>query len=149
MADVQWRLSQVEHNAYPAPLHYFDFPKSVCTSVNEVVCHGIPDLRELVDGDIVNVDVSAILDGYHTDLNETWELILTYGFGAHNLVVDPRKQEGPVEWSPGHIPDITHPITHAALNKASGGFHNFSAQALDAQVAKVGCPAPSTASHGA
>jgi len=53
-------------------LHYFDFPKSVCTSVNEIVCHGIPDLRELQDGDIVNVDVSAILDGYHTDLNETF-----------------------------------------------------------------------------
>jgi len=62
----------VEHNAYPAPLHYFDFPKSVCTSVNEVVCHGIPDMRELQDGDIVNVDVSAILDGYHSDLNETF-----------------------------------------------------------------------------
>ena len=62
----------VEHGAYPAPLHYFDFPKSVCTSVNEVVCHGIPDLRELQDGDIVNVDVSAVLDGYHTDLNETF-----------------------------------------------------------------------------
>ncbi len=44
----------------------------MCTSVNEVVCHGIPDLRELEDGDIVNVDVSAILDGYHTDLNETF-----------------------------------------------------------------------------
>ena len=58
--------------AYPAPLHYHDFPKSVCTSVNEVVCHGIPDLRELQDGDIVNVDVSAVLDGYHTDLNETF-----------------------------------------------------------------------------
>ena len=58
--------------AYPAPLHYHDFPKSVCTSVNEVVCHGIPDLRPLEDGDIVNVDVSAIVDGYHTDLNETF-----------------------------------------------------------------------------
>ena len=54
------------------PLHYFDFPKSVCTSVNEVVCHGIPDLRELQDGDIVNCDISAILNGYHTDLNETF-----------------------------------------------------------------------------
>jgi methionyl aminopeptidase len=62
----------VDHGAYPAPLHYFDFPKSVCTSVNEVVCHGIPDMRELEEGDIVNVDVSAILDGYHSDLNETF-----------------------------------------------------------------------------
>ena len=62
----------IEHGAYPAPLHYFDFPKSVCTSVNEVVCHGIPDLRELEDGDIVNVDISCILDGFHSDLNETF-----------------------------------------------------------------------------
>jgi len=62
----------IEHGAYPAPLNYFNFPKSVCTSVNEVVCHGIPDLYELQDGDIVNVDVSAILDGWHSDLNETF-----------------------------------------------------------------------------
>jgi methionyl aminopeptidase len=53
----------IEAGAYPAPLNYRNFPKSVCTSVNEVVCHGIPDSRELQDGDIVNVDVSAILDG--------------------------------------------------------------------------------------
>lgn len=59
-------------HGYQAPLHYFDFPKSVCTSVNEVVCHGIPDMRELQDGDIINVDVSAILDGWHSDLNETF-----------------------------------------------------------------------------
>jgi len=59
-------------DAYPAPLHYVNFPKSVCTSVNEVVCHGIPDLRELEEGDIVNIDVSAIVNGYHADLNETF-----------------------------------------------------------------------------
>ncbi|KAJ1618535.1 peptidase M24, structural domain-containing protein, partial [Pavlovales sp. CCMP2436] len=53
----------IEAGAYPAPLNYRTFPKSVCTSVNEVVCHGIPDDRELLDGDIVNVDVTAILDG--------------------------------------------------------------------------------------
>jgi methionyl aminopeptidase len=64
--------AHVEAGAYPAPLHYHDFPKSVCTSVNEVVCHGIPDLRELQEGDIVNVDVSPILDGVHSDLNETF-----------------------------------------------------------------------------
>jgi len=61
----------VERGAYPSPLNYFNFPKSVCTSVNEVVCHGIPDARELVDGDIVNIDVTAYLGGYHGDLNET------------------------------------------------------------------------------
>lgn len=58
--------------AYPSPLNYFNFPKSVCTSVNEVVCHGIPDGRALVDGDIVNVDVTAFYKGYHGDLNETF-----------------------------------------------------------------------------
>jgi methionyl aminopeptidase len=57
---------------YPSPLNYHCFPKSVCTSVNEVICHGIPDARELVEGDIVNVDVTAYLGGYHGDLNETF-----------------------------------------------------------------------------
>lgn len=62
----------VEAGAYPAPLRYFDFPKSVCTSVNEVICHGIPDARELQEGDAVNVDVTVIKDGFHGDLNETF-----------------------------------------------------------------------------
>jgi methionyl aminopeptidase len=62
----------VEAGAYPSPLNYFNFPKSVCTSVNEVVCHGIPDARELGDGDIVNIDVTAFYKGYHGDLNETF-----------------------------------------------------------------------------
>ncbi|MEA3408108.1 MAG: type I methionyl aminopeptidase [Chloroflexota bacterium] len=57
-----------EHGATPAPLHYHGFPKSVCTSLNEVVCHGIPsDERVLCDGDILNVDVTCILDGYYGD----------------------------------------------------------------------------------
>jgi len=62
----------VERDAYPSPLNYHRFPKSVCTSVNEVICHGIPDLRELQDGDIVNIDVSVYKNGYHADLNETF-----------------------------------------------------------------------------
>lgn len=58
----------VGHGAIPAPLHFNGFPKSVCTSVNEVVCHGIPSEKEILkDGDIVNVDVSTILDGYYSD----------------------------------------------------------------------------------
>lgn len=58
----------VEHGAIPAPLNYEGFPKSVCTSVNEVVCHGIPSADEvLAEGDIVNVDCSTILDGYFSD----------------------------------------------------------------------------------
>jgi len=62
----------IERGAYPSPLNYHNFPKSVCTSVNEVICHGIPDLRELQDGDIVNIDISVYKDGYHADLNETF-----------------------------------------------------------------------------
>lgn len=58
----------VEHGAVPAPLDYEGFPKSVCTSINEVVCHGIPcDEDVLKDGDIINVDCSTILDGYYSD----------------------------------------------------------------------------------
>ncbi len=58
----------IGHGAIPAPLNYEGFPKSVCTSVNEVVCHGIPSEEEVLEeGDIVNVDVSTILDGYYSD----------------------------------------------------------------------------------
>ena len=58
----------VNHGAIPAPLNYSGFPKSVCTSINDVVCHGIPSEDEILqDGDIVNVDVSTILNGYYSD----------------------------------------------------------------------------------
>jgi methionyl aminopeptidase len=57
---------------YPSPLNYHGYPKSLCTSVNEVICHGIPDDRELVDGDIVNLDVTLFLDGVHGDTNATF-----------------------------------------------------------------------------
>ena len=62
----------IEHGAYPSPYNYYNYPKSVCTSVNEVVCHGIPDRRPLEEGDIVNVDVSVYYKGWHGDLNETF-----------------------------------------------------------------------------
>jgi methionyl aminopeptidase len=58
--------------ARPAPLHYKGFPKSVCTSVNEVVCHGIPDRYVLRNGDIVNVDVTHVYDGFHGDTSATF-----------------------------------------------------------------------------
>jgi methionyl aminopeptidase len=62
----------VQNGAVPAPLNYRGFPKSVCVSVNEVICHGIPGERLLEDGDIVNVDVTSILDGYYADANKTY-----------------------------------------------------------------------------
>lgn len=62
----------IKRNAYPSPLNYVYFPRSCCTSVNEVICHGIPDTRPLKDGDIVNIDVTLYYDGFHGDLNETY-----------------------------------------------------------------------------
>ncbi|MEO8262871.1 MAG: type I methionyl aminopeptidase [Pseudolysinimonas sp.] len=62
----------VERDAYPSTLHYRGYPKSVCTSVNEVICHGIPDDTVLIEGDIVNVDITAYKNGMHGDLNATF-----------------------------------------------------------------------------
>jgi len=60
----------MEKNCYPSPLNYNKFPKSVCTSVNEVICHGIPDSSELKSGDIINIDVTIFHDGFHGDCSE-------------------------------------------------------------------------------
>ena len=62
----------IARGGYPSPLHYKGFPKSLCTSVNEVICHGIPDDRPLQDGDIVNCDVTIYLHGVHGDCNATF-----------------------------------------------------------------------------
>ena len=61
-----------DHDAYPSTLGYRGFPKSCCTSLNEVICHGIPDSTVIEDGDIVNVDVTAYIDGVHGDTNATF-----------------------------------------------------------------------------
>src|SRR5919112_4996973 len=61
-----------DHDAYPSTLGYKGFPKSCCTSLNEVICHGIPDSTVISDGDIVNIDVTAFIDGVHGDTNATF-----------------------------------------------------------------------------
>lgn len=61
----------VDNGAVPAPLNYKGYPKSVCVSVNDVICHGIPGDYTLQDGDIVNIDITSILDGYYADSNQT------------------------------------------------------------------------------
>ena len=72
------KLDQIAHDetvrlgAYPSPLNYRGYPKSVCTSVNEVICHGIPDSRQLRDGDIVNIDVTVFYEGMHGDTSVTF-----------------------------------------------------------------------------
>ena len=64
-----------EHGGIPAPLNYEGFPKSVCTSINNVICHGIPDENEILEeGDIINVDVSTILDGYFSDASRMFTI---------------------------------------------------------------------------
>lgn len=62
----------LDHGAYPSTLGYRHFPKSICTSINEVICHGIPDDRRLEDGDIVNIDITAYIGGVHGDTNATY-----------------------------------------------------------------------------
>ena len=63
----------IKHNAIPAPLNYKGFPKSICTSINEVVCHGIPSEKDVLkSGDIINVDVTVILNGYFGDTSKTY-----------------------------------------------------------------------------
>jgi methionyl aminopeptidase len=62
----------LDHDAYPSTLGYRGFPKSLCTSANEVVCHGIPDSRVIEDGDLVNIDITAYIGGVHGDTNATF-----------------------------------------------------------------------------
>ncbi len=98
----------IRHHAKPAPLHYKGFPKSVCVSVNEVICHGIPGKRVLLDGDIVNVDVTPILNGYYADANKTF-FVGTPGQDAQKIVAVARQClfEGMAMVKPGNtIGDI-------------------------------------------
>jgi len=63
----------IQHGAYPSPLNYHGFPKSVCTSLNEVICHGIPSAQDILkDGDILNIDVTTYLNKFHGDTNKTF-----------------------------------------------------------------------------
>jgi methionyl aminopeptidase len=70
--DAIGHASMIEHGAYPSTLGYRGYPKSVCTSINEVICHGIPDDTVLEDGDIINIDVTAFKNGVHGDLSKTF-----------------------------------------------------------------------------
>jgi len=75
----------IARGGYPSPLNYCGFPKSCCTSVNEIICHGIPDSRPLEDGDIVNIDVTVYHDGVHGDVNDTF-LVGNVDAAGQNLV---------------------------------------------------------------
>lgn len=113
----------MDHGAIPAPLNYEGFPKSVCTSINEVVCHGIPSEDEyLEDGDIINVDVSTIFNGYYSDASRMF-MIGNVKPRVQKLVNVTKEclQLGMEAARPfGHLGDIGFAIqTHAEKNKFS------------------------------
>ena len=110
----------IQHGGIPAPLNYQGFPKSVCTSINNVVCHGIPDENEILEeGDIINVDVSTILNGYYSDasrmftigeIDERAERIVRVTKECVELGVKEAKP-----WN--HLGDIAHAInSHAQVH---------------------------------
>ena len=117
--DIVYRFT-TEHSGIPAPLNYQGFPKSVCTSLNNEICHGIPDENEILqDGDIVNVDVSTILNGYYSDASRMF-LIGDVSERARKLVqvtaeCVERGLKAARPW--GHLGDIAWAInSHARAN---------------------------------
>lgn len=94
----------VRHNAIPAPLNYMGFPKSICTSINEVVCHGIPSQRKLKEGDIINIDVTVILDGWHGDTSRTYPV-------------------GEISTQAQKLIDVTYESMMSAINILKPGIH--------------------------
>jgi methionyl aminopeptidase len=76
----------ISHNAIPAPLNYQGFPKSICTSINHVICHGIPGPKKLQEGDIVNIDVTVIVDGWHGDTSRMFLIGNKVNLRARKLV---------------------------------------------------------------
>lgn len=102
----------IRHGAIPAPLNYRGFPKSVCISINEVICHGIPGDRPFKDGDIVNVDVTSILNSYYADASKTF-FVGTPGADAQKIVNVSRQclAEGMAVVRPGNtVGDIGYAI---------------------------------------
>ncbi|HIC28391.1 MAG TPA: type I methionyl aminopeptidase, partial [Rhodospirillales bacterium] len=75
----------VDHDAIPSPLNYRGFPKSICTSINHVVCHGIPGDKRLMEGDIINIDVTVTLDGWFGDSSRMFP-VGKIGVKARNLI---------------------------------------------------------------
>ncbi len=113
----------IEQGAIPAPLNYKGFPKSICTSVNHVICHGIPsDTKILKSGDIINIDVTVIKDGYHGDTSKMFSLGKTSPL-ADRLIKVTREALflGIEQVKPGnHLGDIGHVIQKLAKKERFG-----------------------------
>lgn len=117
----------LRHGAVPAPLNYRGFPKSVCVSINEVICHGIPGNRALKDGDIVNVDVTSILEGYYADASKTF-FVGTPGNDAKKIVEVSRQclAKGMATATPGKtIGDIGYAIQSYAEGQGCSVVREF------------------------
>jgi methionyl aminopeptidase len=117
----------IRNGGTPAPLGYRGFPKSVCVSVNEVICHGIPGERVLKDGDIVNIDVTTILDGYYADANKTF-FVGSPGPDARKIVEVARGslKEGIAMVRPGHcVGDIGWAIQSHAESRGCSVVRDF------------------------
>ena len=112
----------LSHGAYPSPLNYHGYPKSLCTSVNEIICHGIPDSRPLADGDIVNLDVTVYLEGVHGDTNATFP-VGTVDAESERLIATTRRclELGIAAVRPGRpISDIGRAIERHAASEGMG-----------------------------
>ncbi len=119
----------LDHGAIPAPLNYRGFPKSICTSVNHVVCHGIPDDRKrLADGDIVNIDITVILEGWHGDTSRMFLVGDKVGIKARKLVdvTYEAMMRGIAEVRPGAtLGDIGHAIQSYAESQRFSVVRDF------------------------
>ena len=117
----------IRNHAIPAPLNYRGFPKSVCVSINNVICHGIPGERRLAEGDIVNVDVTSILDGYYADASKTF-FVGDPGPDAKKIVRVAREslKRGMAVVKPGNtVGDIGHAIQQYAEGKGCSVVRDF------------------------
>jgi methionyl aminopeptidase len=112
----------VDHGARPGPLNYKGYPKSICTSVNEVSCHGVPNQRVLEDGDIINIDVCTVVDGWYGDTSEMFSVGEISPAARHLVEVTRRAMwRGILEVAPGKtIGDIG-----AAIYEFAHRHHNY------------------------
>ena len=119
----------VSSGAIPAPLNYKGFPKSICTSINEVVCHGIPNSKQILkDGDIINIDVTTILDEFHGDTSRTFLVGSSVPRAAASLVKDTEAclYKGIEAVRPGaRLGDIGHAIQTYAHSKGYSVVRDF------------------------
>jgi methionyl aminopeptidase len=122
----------LDHGAIPAPLNYRGFPKSICTSINHVVCHGIPGDKRLQDGDILNIDVTTILDGWYGDTSRMF-FAGNVGVKAKRLcdITYEAMMRGIAAAKPGgHVGDIGHAIQTYVESQRFSVVRDFSGHGL-------------------